>query len=51
MILTCTIGLDNIVIVETEDVLLVMNKDNCQDIKKIISKIEKDNELKNVLIK
>ncbi len=47
----CTIGLDNIVIVETEDVLLVMNKDNCQDIKKIISKIEKDNELKNVLIK
>ncbi len=37
----CLVGLDNLVIVETEDVLLVMNKDKCQDIKKIIDIIEK----------
>lgn len=35
------VGMDNVVIVNTGDAMLVMNKDRCQDIKKIIEKFEK----------
>ncbi len=42
--LIATVGLDNVVIVHTGDVTLVMNKERCQDIKKIVEKI--GNELK-----
>ena len=34
--LIATIGLDNLVIVETEDAILVCNKDKVQDVKKIV---------------
>jgi mannose-1-phosphate guanylyltransferase/mannose-6-phosphate isomerase len=34
-----TLGLDNIIVVNHRDVLLVMNKDNSQDLKKLIGKI------------
>jgi mannose-1-phosphate guanylyltransferase len=37
----CTVGVKDLVIVETDDVLIVMNKNDCQDVKKIIEKIEK----------
>jgi len=37
------IGLDNLVIVKTNDVVLVCNKDNVQDIKKIVSEIPQNN--------
>lgn len=35
-----TVGIDNLVIVKTEGAILIMNKDKCQDIKKIIEKID-----------
>lgn len=38
--LIATIGLDNIVIVETEDAILVCNKDKAQDVKKIVEILE-----------
>ena len=40
--IVATIGLNNLVIVDTEDALLVSNKSNSQDIKKIVSQLEKD---------
>ena len=36
-----TIGVEDIVIVNTEDALLVCHKDKSQEIKKILDKIEK----------
>ena len=38
--LISTIGLDNIVIVETADAVLVANKDQVQDVKKIVNDLE-----------
>ena len=38
-----TIGIEDIVIVNTEDALLVCHKDKSQEIKKILNKIEKEN--------
>lgn len=38
--LIATIGLDNIVIVETDDVVMVCNKDRAQDVKKIVEQLE-----------
>ena len=38
-----TIGLENIVIVNTKDALLVCHKDKSQEIKKILNKIEMKN--------
>ena len=35
-----TIGLENIVIVNTKDALLVCHKDKSQEVKKILNKIE-----------
>lgn len=39
--LIATVGLENIVIVDTEDSLLVMHKDHSQDIKAVIEEIKK----------
>lgn len=38
--LIATLGIDNLVIVDTPDALLVANKDKVQDIKKIVAKIK-----------
>ena len=38
-----TIGLENIVIVNTKDALLVCHKDKSQEVKKILNKIEMKN--------
>lgn len=38
--LVTTIGLDNLVIVETKDALLVANKDHVQDVKAIVQKLK-----------
>ena len=38
-----TIGIENIVIVNTKDALLVCHKDKSQEIKKILNKIEMKN--------
>ena len=38
-----TIGIEDIVIVNTEDALLICHKDKSQEIKKILNKIEKEN--------
>jgi len=40
--LVTTIGLDNIVIVDTKDALLVACKDKVQDVKKIVEKLKKE---------
>jgi len=39
--LVATIGLDNIVIVETKDALLVANKNQVQDVKTVVDKLKK----------
>jgi len=38
--LITTLGIDNLVIVDTPDALLIANKDSVQDIKKIVSQIK-----------
>lgn len=38
---TATIGVDNLIIVNTPDCLLVSNKNECQNIKQIVSELEK----------
>lgn len=43
--LVSTIGLDNIVVVETEDAVLVCDKDKTQDVKKVFEKLKSDNNL------
>lgn len=40
--LVATIGLDNCLVVETKDSVLVANKNNAQDIKKIVQQLEKN---------
>lgn len=37
--LVATVGVDNLVVVETADAVLVMNKSNAQDVKKIVKRI------------
>ena len=41
--LTAVLGLDNIVVVDTKDALLIANKNNVQDIKKIVDKLKCSN--------
>lgn len=41
--LIATIGLKDIIIVETDDAVLVCNKNNTQDVKKVISELKKQN--------
>jgi mannose-1-phosphate guanylyltransferase len=38
--LIATVGLDNVVVVSTEDALLVLNKDQPQDIKKLLESLK-----------
>lgn len=38
--LVATVGLENCVVIETKDAVLVANKDNIQDVKKIVEKIK-----------
>jgi mannose-1-phosphate guanylyltransferase len=38
-----TIGIQNLIIVDTEDALLICNNDNTQDVKKIVDKLKKNN--------
>lgn len=40
--LIATIGLDNVVIVETEDAVLVCDKDRAQDVKRIVERLEEE---------
>ena len=40
--LIATIGLDNVVIIDTDDALLVCSKDRTGDIKKVLDKIKED---------
>lgn len=37
------IGVEGLVLVETEDAILVLNKNNAQDVKKVYERLEKDN--------
>jgi len=46
--LTATIGLENMIIVETEDALLICPKNRAQDVKKIVQKLE-EREMKEYL--
>lgn len=40
--LVATLGVDNLVVIETKDAVLVAHKDNVQDVKKIVEMIKKD---------
>jgi len=40
--LIATLGLDGLVIVDTGDVILIARKDRCQDVRKIVEKLEKE---------
>lgn len=40
--LVATVGVDNLVIVETADAVLIMDKDRSQDVKKIVSRIKSE---------
>lgn len=41
--LVTTLGLDNVVVVETADGIMVCSKDRVQDVKKIVDKLKEDN--------
>lgn len=41
--LIAAVGLENVVIVETDDAILVCNKDNTQDVKQVISELKTQN--------
>jgi mannose-1-phosphate guanylyltransferase len=41
--LVATVGVNNMVIVVTDDAVLVCNKDNTQDVKKIVAKLKEKN--------
>lgn len=41
--LVATVGVTNLVIIETKDAVLVMDKNECQQVKQIIEKLKKDN--------
>ncbi|MCP4987744.1 MAG: mannose-1-phosphate guanylyltransferase/mannose-6-phosphate isomerase [Colwellia sp.] len=41
--LVTTVGVDNLIIVETKDALLVANKEKVQDVKAIVNKLKADN--------
>ena len=40
--LVATVGVDNLVVIETKDALLVVNKDSVQDVKTVVEKIRSD---------
>ena len=45
--LVTTVGIDNLVIINTDDAIMICNKNNCQDIKKLVNELKKNN--KNIL--
>lgn len=45
--LQATVGLDNVIIVETKDAVLVANGDHSQDIKKIVDQLKADGRVKH----
>lgn len=47
--LLVSIGVENMVVINTPDIVLVCNKSECQNIKKIVNKLEKNDEYKNLL--
>lgn len=49
--LVTTLGIDNLIIVDTDDALLVANKDHVQDIKEIVSALSNENREEVVLHK
>ena len=38
--LVSVVGVDNLVVVETDDAIMVCKKENAQDVKKIVEKLE-----------
>jgi mannose-1-phosphate guanylyltransferase len=46
--LTVAIGIDNIIVVETDDVLMICHKDRAQDVKEIVNYL-KDNKMEDYL--
>ena len=44
--LTAIVGLDNVVVVETEDAILVCAKDRAQDVKKVVDMLEQQGKKK-----
>ena len=38
--LIATVGVDNLIIVETEDAILVCNKDKAQDVKRVVDQLK-----------
>jgi mannose-1-phosphate guanylyltransferase len=46
--LVSTIGLDNIVIVDTPDAVLVANKDSVQDVKKVVEQLKKEKRTEHI---
>lgn len=47
--LVTTIGVENLIIVDTKDALLICSKDNCNDIKELLCEIKKNKDLNNFL--
>lgn len=47
--LVALVGMDNVALVETDDAILVCNLDEAQDVKKVVNRIRKDDNLKNYL--
>ena len=41
--MVATIGIENLIIVDTSDVLLICNKDNTQDVKQVVDILKKEN--------
>ncbi len=44
--LIATVNVDNVIVVDTEDSILICNKDNAQDVKKIVDELKAKNENK-----
>ncbi|WP_105618997.1 mannose-1-phosphate guanylyltransferase [Vallitalea okinawensis] len=44
--LIATIGLNDVVVVDSEDAILICDKNNAQDVKKILTRLKEDEELK-----
>jgi len=47
--LVATVGVENLVIVQTDDAILVCNKDTTQDVKKVVDKLKQDKREEAVL--
>lgn len=47
--LVATIGVDNLVVVETKDAVLVANKDSAQDVKKIVDQIKAEGRHEHIM--